>query len=128
LDDRISTQESRLISLHEKNQLHLLPSTEPIRLRELVDYQDGSVVSRTIITDKCGTITLFAFDQGEGLSEHTSPFNALVQILEGKAEIFISGKRMEASEGQIVMLPADNPHSLNAPSKFKMLLTMIRSG
>ncbi len=79
------------------------------------------------MTNECGNVTLFAFDQGQGLSEHFSPFNALVYILEGDAEITVSGKPMQATKGQILTLPANQPHALNAVSRFKMLLTMIRS-
>jgi quercetin dioxygenase-like cupin family protein len=104
-----------------------LPSAKAFQILELVNYQVGSIVSRTLSNGKCGSITLFAFDQGQGLTEHTSPFDALLQILEGKAEIFVSGKRMEANGGEVVILPANQPHALNALSKFKMLLTMIRS-
>ena len=92
----------------------------------LVDYQPGAVVSRTIIKRKAGTITLFAFDKGEGLSEHTAPFDALVQILEGEAEVVISGKKQTVEAGEMILLPADRPHSLKANAKFKMMLMMIR--
>ncbi len=93
----------------------------------LVDYQPGAVVSRTIIKRKAGTITLFAFDKGEGLSEHTAPFDALVQILEGEAEVVISGKKQTVEAGEMIILPADRPHSLKANAKFKMMLMMIRA-
>ena len=96
-------------------------------LKSLVDYQDGSVVSREIIRKSTGTITLFAFDQGQGLSEHTSPFDALVLILDGQAEITISGKAYDLTEGQMIILPVNEVHALKATSKFKMLLVMIRS-
>ena len=93
----------------------------------LVDYQPGAVVSRTIIKRKAGTITLFAFDKGEGLSEHTAPFDALVQILEGEAEVVISGKKQTVEAEEMIILPADRPHSLKANAKFKMMLMMIRA-
>ena len=96
-------------------------------LKSLVDYQDGSVVSREIIRKSTGTITLFAFDQGQGLSEHTAPFDALVIILDGQAEITISGKAYDLTEGQMIILPVNEVHALKAISKFKMLLVMIRS-
>jgi quercetin dioxygenase-like cupin family protein len=96
-------------------------------LKSLVDYQDGSVVSREIIRKSTGTITLFAFDQGQGLSEHTAPFDALVLILDGQAEITISGKAYDLTEGQMIILPVNEVHALKATSKFKMLLVMIRS-
>ncbi|MBI2866057.1 MAG: cupin domain-containing protein [Chloroflexi bacterium] len=98
-----------------------------LRLTELVDYQGGSVVSRTIVDGKTGTVTLFAFDEGQGLSEHTAPFDALAHILEGEAEIVISGKALHLKEGEMVIMPANEPHALNAARRFKMILTMIRS-
>ncbi len=97
------------------------------KLTDLVNYQKGSVVSRTIIDKTAGTVTLFAFDQGQGLSEHTAPFDALVYLLEGAVEITISGKVHRLKEGELIMLPANHPHALKALSKFKMLLIMIRS-
>ena len=98
-----------------------------VNMEGLVDYQDGSVVSRTIIKKPTGTITLFAFDKGEGLSEHTAPFDALVLMLEGDTEITISGKRLTAKAGEMVIMPANQPHSLKASRRFKMALVMIRS-
>ncbi len=97
------------------------------KLFDLVDYQDGSVVSREIIKKETGTVTLFAFDEGQGLSEHTAPFDALVYLLDGEAEIVISGKPLRLKEGEIVIMPANQPHALKAIKKFKMILTMIRS-
>lgn len=105
----------------------LFPETRPVQLRELINYQDGVIVSKVLHETKNGNLTLFAFDKDQGLSEHTSPFYALVQILEGDAEIFVSGKRSQASEGDIMILPVNQPHAINALSKFKMLLTMIHS-
>jgi len=96
-------------------------------LKGLINYQDGSVVSREIIRKSTGIITLFAFDNGQGLSEHTAPFDAMVQILEGEAEITISGKAYYLKEGQMIILPVNEVHALKAISKFKMLLVMIRS-
>jgi quercetin dioxygenase-like cupin family protein len=96
-------------------------------LIDLVGYQEGSVVSRTIMERKAGTVTLFAFDKEQGLSEHTAPYAALVQILEGEAEVTISGKSVGAKQGEIVVMPVNKPHALKALTKFKMLLTMIRS-
>ena len=98
-----------------------------LRLIDLVEYQEGSVVSRAIIDEKMGTVTLFAFDEGQGLSEHTTPYDALVNVLDGEAEIIISGKTFRLKEGEMVIMPANEPHSLNALTKFKMILTMIRS-
>ncbi len=97
------------------------------RAVELVDYQVGSVVSRTILEKKAGTVTLFAFDQGQGLSEHTAPYEALVYLLEGTAEITIAGKSYPLKKEEMLILPANQPHALKATEKFKMLLTMIRS-
>nr|MDO8079412.1 cupin domain-containing protein [Candidatus Freyarchaeota archaeon] len=98
-----------------------------LRLVDLIDYQEGAVVSRTIVDRKTGTVTLFAFDEGQGLSEHTAPFDALVQILDGEAEIVISGKSLRVKEGEMVIMPANQPHALKAVKKFKMILIMIRS-
>ena len=98
-----------------------------LRLIDLVEYQEGSVVSRAIIDKKMGTVTLFAFDEGQGLSEHTTPYDALVNVLDGEAEIIISGKTFRLKEGEMIIMPANEPHSLNALTKFKMILTMIRS-
>lgn len=97
------------------------------KLIDLVDYQTGSVVSREIISKKTGTVTLFAFDQGQGLSEHTAPFDALVQLIEGEADITISGKTLRLKAGEMVIMPANQPHALKAIKRFKMILTMIRS-
>jgi quercetin dioxygenase-like cupin family protein len=98
-----------------------------IRLADLVNYQEGSVVSRTIIDKNTGTVTLFAFDEGQGLSEHTAPFDALAYILDGEAEISIFGKPILLKEGEMVIMPANQPHALKALKKFKMILIMIRS-
>jgi quercetin dioxygenase-like cupin family protein len=104
-----------------------IPDAEIIRILDLVQYQEGAVVSRTLINRPASTVTLFAFDQGEGLSEHTAPFDALVYVLEGEAEVKVSGKPLRTTAGEAVLMPARQPHSLIALSRFKMLLTMIRS-
>ncbi len=104
-----------------------LPAAEVFRLADLVNYQEGSVVSRTIVKRATGTVTVFAFDEGQGLSEHTAAFDAVAHVLEGEAEITVSGKALRAMAGEAVLLPANQPHSLRALSRFKMLLTMIRS-
>ena|SRR5579862_3688507 len=104
-----------------------MPIAEALRLADLVNYQDGAVVSRTLVHAATGTVTLFAFDEAQGLSEHTAPFDALAHILEGDAEITVSGKPLRTTAGQAVLMPANQPHSLKALAKFKMLLTMIRS-
>ena len=98
-----------------------------VRLADLVDYQVNAVVSREIINKNTGTVTLFAFDKGQGLSEHTAPFDALVYILDGEADISISGKTLRLKEGEMVIMPANQPHALKAVIRFKMILTMIRS-
>ena len=93
----------------------------------LVNYQDGSVVSRVILKREKGNVTIFAFDEGQGLSEHTSPFDALVQAVEGEAEVTVSNKPISLKAGDIVLLPAEKPHAVKATSRFKMVLTMIRA-
>ena len=98
-----------------------------VRLSDLVEYQEGAVVSRTIIDKEKGTVTLFAFGEGQGLSEHTAPFDALAHILDGEAEIIISGKTLNLQDGEMVIMPANEPHVLKAKRKFKMILIMIRS-
>ena len=100
---------------------------QPANLNNLIDYQEGSVVSRTLIDKQAGTVTGFAFDQGEGLSEHTTSYDALVYIIDGKAKITISGKPLSLKQGEIAIMPANLPHALSATTRFKMLLTMIRS-
>ena len=100
--------------------------TQVIELAGLVDYQDGSVVSREVIKKKTGTVTVFAFDEGQGLSEHTAPFDALVYLLDGEAEIVISGKPFRLQAGEMIIMPASEPHALKAVKRFKMMLTMIR--
>jgi len=104
-----------------------MPAAEIVGIADLVSYQDGSVISRTLVKRPSGTITLFAFDEGEGLSEHTAAFDALVHILEGEADITVFGKTLRARATQAVLLPANRPHALKAITRFKMLLTMIRS-
>ena len=96
-------------------------------LRDLINYQEDSVVSRTVIERKAGTVTLFALDKGQGLSEHTAPFDALVYLFDGEAQIVISGKPFHLKEGEMITMPANEPHSLRATRRFKMLLTMIKS-
>jgi quercetin dioxygenase-like cupin family protein len=100
---------------------------QAIRLIDLADYQEGSVVSRTIIDKKTGTVTFFAFAEGQGLSEHTAPFDALIYILEGEAEVVISGKPVHLKSGEMAIMPANHPHALKARESLKMILTMIRS-
>jgi len=96
-------------------------------LKKLVEYQNGSVVSKTLINKKTGTVTLFAFDEGQGLSEHVAPFDAMVNVIDGEAEIRISGKPFHLKAGESIIMPADKPHALKAVKKFKMMLIMIKS-
>ncbi len=98
-----------------------------LNLKNLIDYHEDSVVSKTLIDKNTGTVTLFFFDKGQGLSEHTAPFDALVYLIEGEAEIVISGKPYYLKEGEMIIMPANNPHALRAVKKFKMMLIMIRS-
>ena len=97
------------------------------RAADLVDYQLGSVVSRTVIDKKTGTVTLFAFDEGEGLSEHTAPYDALLHVLEGEAYVTVAGNESHLEAGEAIQLPTGKPHAVRAAKKLKMLLTMIRS-
>ena len=99
----------------------------PLALAGLVEYQAGSVVSRTLIDKQVGTVTLFAFDKGEGLSEHTAPYDALVCVFDGEAEITITGTPHQVSAGEMIIMPAGKPHALRAVSRFKMMLVMIRA-
>lgn len=105
----------------------MMQAAEALNVAGLVNYQDGSVVSREIIKKETGTVTIFAFDKGQGLSEHTAPFDALVQIVDGEAEITISGAPHKVKNGEAILMPAGKPHALKATLRFKMLLTMIRS-
>ncbi len=97
-----------------------------ITLGELVEYQAGSVVSREVLRKETGTVTVFAFDAGQGLSEHTAPFDAMVCVLDGEAEIFIAGQLHIVTAGQMIIMPANKPHALQAKQRFKMMLVMIR--
>jgi quercetin dioxygenase-like cupin family protein len=98
-----------------------------LKARDLVGYDKGAVVSRTIIEKKTGTVTIFSFDKGQGLSEHTAPFDAMVEILDGEAEITVAGKPNKVKAGEFIIMPANKPHALKAVKKFKMALIMIRS-
>jgi quercetin dioxygenase-like cupin family protein len=102
-------------------------TAEPIRPLDLIAYQDAAVVSRVLLKRPAGTLTLFAFDEEQSLSEHTSPYDAVAQVLEGEAEITISGKSTSLGTGELIVLPANRPHAVRAKTRFKMLLTMIRS-
>lgn len=102
-------------------------SGQILRPADLVEYQTGSVVSRMMVFKKSGTITLFAFDQGEGLSEHTAPYDAIVTVLEGEARIMIEGEPFTLKAGEMIIMPAEKPHAVEAISRFKMMLTMIHA-
>lgn len=103
------------------------PKAQILELADLAQYQEGSVVSRQITKAEAGNVTLFAFDAGQELSEHTAPFDALVHILDGEAEVRISGQPFQVHAGQAIILPANEPHAVKATARFKMLLTMIRA-
>ncbi len=110
----------------DKNLKGGIPAAEALQLAGLVEYADGAVVSRTIKKSDKGTLTVFAFDEGEGLSTHSAPYDAYVQILDGEVEITVGEKKVMPGAGDIVMMPADIPHGLHAVTQFKMLLIMIR--
>lgn len=110
-----------------KKNLPNLPPATPTELAALVEYQQGAVVSRILQQDEVGTLTVFSFDRGQGLSEHTSPFNAFVQVLDGQAEITIGGRPARVRAGEIVLMPGGVPHRLDAVEPFKMLLTLFRT-
>ena len=104
-----------------------LETSKIFKLQELVDYQEKSVVSKEIIKKETGTVTIFAFDKGEGLSEHTAPFDAMVQVLDGTLKLTIDGKVYILNKGDMIIMPANVPHALHAAEQFKMVLTMIKS-
>ncbi|MBW2261030.1 MAG: cupin domain-containing protein [Deltaproteobacteria bacterium] len=103
-----------------------LPASQAVMLAGMASYSEGSVVSRTLTDSPAGTITLFAFDAGQGLSEHSAPFDAFIQVIEGRVELTIGGEKVEASAGEVVLMPANVPHAVKAVERFKMLLVMIR--
>jgi quercetin dioxygenase-like cupin family protein len=103
------------------------PASEVLPVSDLIAYQEGAVVSRQIVKAEAGNVTLFAFDLGQELSEHTAPFDALVHVLDGEVEVRISGKPFTLKTGEAIVMPANEPHALKALKKFKMLLTMIRA-
>lgn len=112
--------------MENKNKTDASLLGKAVEVAGLVDYQSGSVVSRTIIERNTGTVTIFAFDQGQGLSEHTAPFDALVQIIDGKAIVTIDGQSTNLKSGEAIIMPANRPHALRAVERFKMVLVMIR--
>jgi len=100
---------------------------KPVKLKELVTYQSGAIVSRTLLEKNTGTVALFAFDQGQALSEHTAPYDAMTIVIEGRVNIKIDGRDFLLDEGQMILMPANKPHALKAATRFKMILIMIRS-
>ena len=106
---------------------NVVRAAEVKQLVDLLQYQDGSIVSRVLLKNKGGTVTLFAFDTGEGLSEHTAPFDALVVVTDGEAEVEIAGESFKVRQGETIILPANQPHAVKATTKFKMILIMIRA-
>ena len=104
-----------------------MPASVAMDLAALVDYGEGAIVSRTLLENDAGVLTVFSFDAGQGLSEHTTPFDAVVEILDGQAQITIGGKQVQVASGQIILMPANVPHALQARVRFKMLLTMLRA-
>ncbi len=103
-----------------------LASAQPVKAIALVAYQQGAVVSRELLRNRAGTVTVFAFDAGQALSEHTAPFDALVHVLEGEVEIAISGKPNRLGPGDLILMPANEPHAVKALTRFKMMLLMLR--
>ena len=110
----------------KNNESKYIDVAQVISLTEVGEYQKGSVVSKNIINKKSGTVTVFAFDKNEGLSEHSAPFDAIVYIIEGEADIIISGKTYLLKKGEMIIMPANKPHAIKAKEQFKMLLTMIK--
>jgi quercetin dioxygenase-like cupin family protein len=110
---------------NEKKQAGI-QAAKALQLNQLVDYAQGATVSRIIAKNSAGNVTLFAFDEGQGLSEHSTPFDALVQVIDGEAELTIGGESVVAKTGQVVLMPANIPHAVNAVRQFKMLLTMLK--
>lgn len=122
----VGVQNCKSIIMSEQDQNSVRPAGVK-QLIELLHYQDGSIVSRVLLKNKGGTVTLFAFDVGEGLSEHTAPFDALVVVTDGEADIEIAGESFKVRQGETIILPANRPHAVRAATKFKMLLIMIRA-
>jgi quercetin dioxygenase-like cupin family protein len=104
-----------------------IAEAKAIKANEVASYQEGSIVSREVLRKKAGTVTVFAFDAGQGLSEHTAPFDALAQVVDGEAEITIAGQAHRVTAGELILMPANQPHAVHATQRFKMILTMIRS-
>jgi quercetin dioxygenase-like cupin family protein len=110
---------------NEQGSARIEPST-PLRLDTMVDYAEASTVSRIIAKNSAGNVTLFSFDEGQSLSEHSTPFDALVQVIEGEVQLIIGGETVVARGGEVVLMPANVPHAVNAVKRFKMLLTMLK--
>jgi quercetin dioxygenase-like cupin family protein len=110
-----------------ENKPGAMPAAEALRLEDLVDYGPGAVVSRTLAKGKAGTLTVFAFDEGQELSEHSAPFDAYVTVLHGEALLIVDGKEIRTRTGETVLMPADIPHAVKAPQRFKMLLVMVKN-
>jgi len=121
-----AVKENGMSEKQSKGSVEILLS-KAVGLAALVNYQAGAVVSKTVIAKKAGTVTVFAFDRGQGLSTHSAPFDALVQILDGEARITIAGKGMNVKKGEMIIMPADKPHALKANKRFKMMLVMVKS-
>jgi quercetin dioxygenase-like cupin family protein len=118
----VQYKKSRKLIMSEKNEL-----TQALDLENMLEYQEGSIVSRTLINkEDAGTVTLFSFDQGEGLSEHTAPFDAIVYVFDGESEITIAQNKHILTKGQMILMPANKPHALKALKKFKMMLIMVK--
>ncbi len=123
----MSLRKDKIMSQPEKKTQRLEAClSQAVSLDRLITYADDSIVSKTLLDKPAGTLTLFAFDQGQRLSEHTSPYDAVVQVVEGQGTLTIDGKEVKADVGQLVIMPANIPHDVRADQKFKMLLTMIR--
>ncbi len=116
-----------MIFMDQNSQNSKTLEEQATNLSSLINYQEGSVVSRTIIDKKAGTVTLFAFDEKQGLSEHTAPYDAMVYIVDGEAEVTIAGKPIRVKQGEMTIMPANKTHALLAIKKFKMLLIMVRA-
>jgi quercetin dioxygenase-like cupin family protein len=112
-------------TMSEREQLHDLAGTV-FEVQELLDYQTGAIVSQTLVDDEAVTVTVFAFDDGERLSEHTAPHDAILQVVDGTARVTIEDEEYEVKDGESIVLPANEPHAVGAVSRFKMILTMIR--
>jgi quercetin dioxygenase-like cupin family protein len=121
------TNQKKEPTMGQSNQDAIADLYNVTQLRDLAAYQAGTVVSRTLIDKKSGTVTLFAFGKGQGLSEHTAPFDALVYLVAGEAEVTISGMPRHLKAGEMIIMPANQPHALKAVSEFKMLLVMVRN-